>query len=432
MGNVNIGIIGCGTVGFNVVKILETHADVIRKKAGCGISIRKVCDKNTEMLNRLGLPQEALTSDYNDILSDDSIDIVVELIGGVNAAGDILRRAIAGRKHVVTANKALLANNWSEVFSLAAEKNIRIYFEAAVGAGIPVIKALNEGLAGNKIVSIVGILNGTTNFILTKMSDAGMNFDDALKNAQKLGFAEADPSLDIDGSDAAQKLSILGSIALGNHVKVENIYKEGIAGVTPFDIKYARDKFGYVLKLLAIIKNEDDTVSAAVYPAFISYEHPLAFVDNEYNAVYVQGDFVDDIMLYGKGAGGGSAASAVVSDIIYLARDIYYGTAGKFPHILYDKKIKLKTKKIEDKESKYYLRFSTVDRPGVLSKIAGILGKNKVSISACFQEERHKKHAVPILILTHMAREGNVRKAVKEIDMLDIVKSRTIVIHIAD
>ncbi|MFH0947634.1 MAG: homoserine dehydrogenase [Elusimicrobiota bacterium] len=432
MKNVNIGIIGCGTVGLNVVKILEKHSDIIKKKVGCSINIKWVCDKDTSKLKQLNLPTENITTDINKVITDPSVDIIVELIGGVDISKKIVIEAMNRGKHIVTANKALLSKCWDEIFSMVLRKKVLVYFEAAVGAGIPVIQSLNEGLAANSIRSIVGILNGTTNFILTKMTDAGLGFNEALKLAQKSGFAEANPSLDLDGSDAAQKLSILASLAFGNHLPFEKIYREGISDISPVDVKYAKAEFGYVLKLLASVKNENGKISATVYPTLIDAEHPLAAVENEYNAIYIDGDSCGDIMLYGKGAGGPAAASAVASDIIYLATNIFYGTAGKFPFILYDKKIKLNIKPVEKIESKYYMRFSTADKPGVLSKISGILGKNNVSISACFQEERHKKHAVPVLILTHQTKEGNIRKALKIIDELPIVKSKTVMFRIME
>lgn len=432
MKNVNIGIIGCGTVGFNVVKILERHSDIIKNKVGCGINIKWVCDKDLVRLKQLNLPKEKITSDINKILLDSSVDILVELIGGDDISKKIIIEAMNRGKHIVTANKAVLSKYWDEIFSVALRKKLFVYFEAAVGAGIPLIQSLNEGLAANKIQSIVGILNGTTNFILSKMTDENMGFAEALKLAQKSGFSEANPSLDLDGTDAAQKLSILASIAFGNYLPFEKIYREGISDISPIDIRYAKNEFGYVLKLLASVKNENDKISATVYPTLIDVEHPLAAVENEYNAIYIEGDSCGDIMLYGKGAGGPAAASAVVSDTIYLARNIFYGTAGKFPYISYDKKIKLNIKPVEEIELKYYLRFLTADKPGVLSTISGILGKNNVSISACFQEKRHKKQSVPVFMLIHKTKEGNIRKAIKTIDSLPIVKSKSIVLRIME
>ncbi|MBI5573673.1 MAG: homoserine dehydrogenase [Elusimicrobia bacterium] len=432
MKNVNIGIIGCGTVGVNVVKILEKHSVIIKNRVGCGINIKWVCDKDLSKLKQLNLPSEKVTTDVNKVILDPSVDILVELIGGSDISKKIIVEAMNRGKHIVTANKAVLSKYWDEIFSIALRKKVLVYFEAAVGAGIPVIQSLNEGLAANKIQSIVGILNGTTNFILSKMTDDQMGFDEALKLAQKSGFAEANPLLDLDGSDAAQKLSILASITFGNHLPIDAIHREGISDISPIDIRYAKNEFRYVLKLLASVKNENGKISATVCPTLIDVEHPLAAVENEYNAIYIEGDSCGDIMLYGKGAGGPAAASAVASDIIYLATNIFYGTAGKFPFILYDKKIKLNIRPVEDIVSKYYLRFSTADKPGVLSKISGILGKNNVSISACFQEERHKKQAVPVLMLTHQTKEGNIRKALKIIDDLPIVKSKTVMFRIME
>ena len=264
------------------------------------------------------------------------------------------------------------------------------------------------------------------------MTDDNMSFDEALKLAQKSGFAEADPTLDINGSDTAHKLSVLASIAYGNHLPFEKIYREGIANINLIDIKYAKNEFGYILKLLAIVKSDNNKISATVYPAFISAEHPLATVENEYNAIYIFGDSAGDIMFYGKGAGGPAAASGVTSDIVCLARNIFYRTAGKFPYVSYDKTLKLNIKPIEETECKYYLRFTTVDKPGVLANISGILGKNGVSIAACFQEQRHKKQSVPIFILTHKAKEGNIKKALKTIDSLSVINSKTVMLRILE
>ncbi|MDD5686297.1 MAG: homoserine dehydrogenase [Elusimicrobia bacterium] len=432
MRKINIGIVGCGTVGLNVIKILLKHSSIVNRKVGCEINIKWVCDKDTSRFKQSNLPRETFTSDASKIILDPSVDIIVELIGGMDVSKKIIIEAMNRGKHIVTANKAVLSSNWDEIFSLALRKKVLVYFEAAVGAGIPIIQSLNEGLAANKIQSIIGILNGTTNFILSKMTDDNMSFDEAVKLAQKSGFAESNPSLDIDGSDAAHKLSILASIAYGNHLPFEKIYREGISDINSIDIKYAKEEFNYVLKLLATVKNENNEISATVYPTFISDEHPLASVENEYNAIYVDGDFVGDVMFYGKGAGGSAAASAVVSDIIYLARNIFYGIAGKSPYISYDKKVKLNIKPVENIETKYYIRVMTADKPGALSKIFGILGDNNVSISACLQEECHKKYGVPIVMLTHQAKEGNIRKAIKIINNLSFVKTKAVVLRIME
>ncbi|HAM38094.1 MAG: hypothetical protein A2474_08760 [Elusimicrobia bacterium RIFOXYC2_FULL_34_12] len=429
---INIGIIGCGTVGLNVIKILQKQRNNIINKIGCNINIKWVCDKDSSRLRAANLPKEKLTDDLKKVILDPEVDIIIELIGGTDTSKNIIIDALNHNKHIVTANKAVLSKYWDKIFSLALQKKLSVYFEASVGAGIPVIQSLNEGLVTNRIQSIIGILNGTTNFILTKMTDENMNFNQALKLAQKSGFAEANPALDINGSDTAHKLSILASIAYSNHLPFENIYREGISNINPIDIKYAKKEFGYVLKLLAIVKNDNNEISASVYPTFISDEHPLATVENEYNAIYIHGDSAGDIMFYGKGAGGPAAASGVTSDIVCLARNIFYRTAGKFSYVSYNTKLNLNMKPIEKTESKYYLRFTTVDKQGVLAKISGILSENSVSISACFQEQRHKKQSVPIFILTHKAKEGNIRKALKTIDSLSIIKSKTVMLRILE
>ncbi|MEW6557223.1 MAG: homoserine dehydrogenase [Elusimicrobiota bacterium] len=429
---VNLGIVGCGVVGRKVIEILKNNSAFIHKKCGTRMEIKWVCDKDFTKLKALNFPKEKLTADASKIILDPSVDILVELTGSPEISRKIILEAMSRGKHIVTANKALLSKYWNEIFSVASSKKLLVYFEAAVAAGIPVIQSLNEGLAANRINSIVGILNGTTNFILTKMTDENKSFNDALKLARQFGFAESNPELDINGTDAAQKLSILASIAYGTHLSVEKIYREGILGIDPMDIKYAKEEFSYILKLLATVKCRNNKISATVYPAFIPQEHPLATVENEYNAIYFGCDSAGDIMLYGKGAGGAAASSAVVSDIMYLARNIFYGTAGRFQDIIYDKNKKLIIKPVEKLETKYYLRFLTIDKPGVLAKISGVLGKNNVSISACFQEGRQKKHSVPILMLTHQAKEGNIRKAIKVIDKLPIIKSKTVMIRIME
>lgn len=429
---INIGLIGFGTVGTGTIKILRSNITRIEERIGDKINIKKICDKDITSPRGVEIDPKQLTTNINDVLNDREIDIVVELIGGDEIAKKVIFEAIKKGKHVVTANKSVLAKNWDKIFTLARKNKVLVYFEASVGGGIPVLQALNEGLAANRIESILGILNGTTNYILTKMTKENKSFNQALKEAQREGFAESDPRLDIEGIDTRQKLSILSSLAFNTWLKPEDIYCEGITQIDQEDIKYAKEEFGYVLKLLAINKISKGKVDVRVHPTFIPESHLLTSVDNEFNAIYITGDAVGETMYYGRGAGQMSAASAVVSDIIYLARHVSNGTAGKLPYVHYEKNRVLNINNINNIETKYYLRFTTVDKPGVLAKIAGVLGKNRVSIASCYQKETAISKEVPIIMVTHKAREGNVRKALREIDKLNIVKAKTKLIRIEE
>jgi len=432
---VNLGLIGLGTVGTGVMELLQRNDPIIKQKVGTEISVVAICDKDPDRLRlarRMKIGNSILTKDFRQILNNPEIDIVIELIGGHEPARRIVLAAIERGKHVVTANKALLARNWAEIFSQAQKHRVLVYFEASVGAGIPVIQALNEGLSANKIKAILGILNGTTNYILTKMSKEELDFKSALAQAKKAGFAEADPSMDLEGIDTLHKLAILGSIAFGTQVNLENVYCEGIKHIAQEDIRYGRTEFGYVLKLLAILKATNKGIDIRVHPTFIPEEHLLTSVDEEYNAVYITGDAVGETMFYGKGAGQMPAASAVVSDIIYLSRNVYNNIAGRVPYVLCDPKKKLNLLDINEIETKYYIRFTVVDRPGVLSKISGILGKNGVSIASVFQKESASSREVPIIMVTHKAREGDIRKALSEIDHLEVVKRKSRFIRIEE
>jgi len=432
---VNLGLIGFGTVGTGVIELLQRNGPIIKQKVGTEVSVRAICDKDPERLRlarRMKIGNGILTKDFNQILNNPEIDIIVELIGGYEPARRIVLASIKRGKHVVTANKALLAKHWAEIFSKAQKHKVLVYFEASVGAGIPVIQALNEGLSANRIKAILGILNGTTNYILTKMSKEGIDFKSGLAQARKAGFAEADPSIDLEGIDTLHKLAILGSVAFGTQVDLEDVYCEGITDIAQEDVKYGKSEFGYVLKLLAILKVTGRGIDVRVHPTFIPEEHLLTSVDEEYNAVYITGDAVGETMFYGKGAGQMPAASAVVSDIIYLSRNVYNNIAGRVPYVLCDPKKKLNLLSIDEIETKYYIRFTAVDRPGVLSKISGILGKNGVSIASVFQKESASSRGVPIIMVTHRAREGDIKKALREIDGLEVVRRKSRFIRIEE
>ncbi|MFH1259166.1 MAG: homoserine dehydrogenase [Elusimicrobiota bacterium] len=433
MKKINLGLIGFGTVGAGAIKIIQSNLALLEKKIGAKIELVKICDKDLSSPRPgVKLNPKMLTSDYHEIINDPSIDIVVELIGGYEPARTIILEAMAKGKHIVTANKALMAKYWDEILTAARANQVLVYFEASVGGGIPVIQSLNEGLAANHILSIAGILNGTTNYILTKMTREGINFSHALKMAQSAGFAEADARFDLEGIDAAHKLSILASIAFGSWVKLENIACQGINQIDCRDLVYAQE-FGYILKLIGMARNKNGEIEIRVAPTLISPNHPFANVENEYNAILIHGDAVGDVMLYGKGAGQMAAASAVVSDIIFLARQVNSGMAGKIPYVTYDRKKKLKFLPEEKSAGKYYLRFTTEDKPGVLATIAGLLGKNDVSIASVSQKQKHPpQKGVPILIITHRAKEGDVVKSLKLIDKLSVVRAKTVIFRIEE
>ena len=448
MRTVGLGIIGLGTVGTGVVKILHSRRAGITERVGGEVRVERFCDKVVSSKPELGIRAGTVSRDYRELLADPKVDVIVELVGGYEPARSIILEALKAGKHVVTANKAVLAKHWDEIIGSAQKAGRLVYFEAAVGGGIPVIQGLNEGLAANRIRRIVGILNGTTNFILSKMSEEGLAFDEALKLAQASGFAESDPTFDVQGIDSAHKLAVLSSIAYGGWVKLSDVYTEGITHVNPLDLELARREFGYGLKLLGISAEHDGLIEARVHPAFLPLSHPFTTVKNEYNAIEIVGDASGDVIFYGKGAGQMPAASAVVSDVIFLARQVIEGTAGKLPTVTYDEHKKLRILDRKDFLSKYYLRFTTKDKPGVLSKISGILGEEGVSISSVYQpmvadreSQRSKSvkgrprtdpHAAHILLTTHSAPEGHIQKAVQEIDRLPTACAKTVCIRIEE
>lgn len=419
----NIGIIGYGTVGRGVLKILEKNQLIAIRKSGVRIRIKSICD--IRPIDK----QDLYVDNYRTIIKDPEIDIVVELIGGYEPARTVITEALKNGKSVVTANKAVLAKYWDEIFSLAQEKKQLVYFEASVGGVIPVIQGLNEGLAANEIKKIKGILNGTTNFILSKMTNEDMTYEDALKDAQKAGFAEANPSSDVKGFDTANKLAILSSIAWGSWIKVKDIRVKGIDKLSVEDVKIASD-FGYVVKLIGSAVKTDNGVDLWVEPCLVDHHHFFANVHNEYNAVMIKGDASDDVVFYGKGAGQLPAASAVVSDIIDLAKFIATETAGEVQNVIYSKKKNIKFLPHGKSKSDYYLRFSVVDRPGVLAKISGILGEYGVSIASLYQKERNKDKKVSIIITTHRAVSEKIAQALEAIDKLPIIKAKTVRLRI--
>ncbi len=422
-----VGIVGCGTVGSGVVKLLTENGKLIERRIGKRVEIAFVSDLEPEKVVSLGVPKEKVYTDAFKAIEEVECDAVVELIGGTGVAKRVIEEALKRKKHVITANKALLADYGRELFTLAKENGVSLKFEASVGGGIPVIKALREGLVGNRIERIYGIINGTANFILTQMSQKGLSFEEALKLAQEKGYAEADPTLDVEGFDAAHKIAILSSLAFCRWVKTENVFVSGIRELTPLDIEIAREEFGYSVKLLAIAKETDGALEVRVHPTMIPEEHILSSVNGVFNACLIEGDFVGETLYYGKGAGQKPTASAVVSDIV----DVAVGNEFCVPECLFNGD-KLPIKEPDRFVSSFYLRFTAVDKPGVLAKIAHILGKYQISIKMALQKSIDFNGGVPVVMTTHPARKREIDLAVKEIDQLDVILKPTFVCMIEE
>lgn len=428
---IGVGLIGFGTVGTGVAEILLRQVDLLRRRLGASLDLVRIADLDVTRDRGVRLPPGLLTADAKQIIADPSIDIVIELIGGYDTAKRVILDAIAAGKHVVTANKALLALHGEEIFAAAARKGVDLGFEASVGGGIPVIRALTEGLAANTIESIYGIINGTSNYILSRMSHEGQGFEAVLEEAKRAGYAEADPTFDVAGIDSAHKLAILVSLAYGTPVDFKGIYTEGITHLTPIDIAYAQE-FGFTIKLLGIAKLTEGEIEARVHPTMIPSSSPIAQVDGVYNAIQLVGDAVGDVVLYGRGAGSLPTGSAVLSDVIAIARNILKGAVGRVPPASFqqDQRRPLRMRPMEEIRSLYYLRFMVLDRPGVLAKIAGELGSCAISISSMLQRGRRDGQTVPVVIKTHMALERDVRNALREIDRMPFISEPTTLIRV--
>jgi homoserine dehydrogenase len=433
MKTINVGLLGFGTIGAGVVKLLARNSSLIEEKLGARLALKRIADLDVTTDRGVPVAPGLLTNNADEVLSDPEISVVIELIGGYEPARTFVLRAIENGKHVVTANKALLAIHGREIYAAAAVKGVEVLFEAAVGGGIPVISAIRGNLAANNFATVLGILNGTCNYILTKMTKDGADFADVLKQAQELGYAEADPTFDIEGIDTAHKLSILLSLCFGTRVELKDIHTEGISSISSLDINYARD-FGYKIKLLAIGKRDGERIEARVHPTMIPVNYPLADVDGAFNAIRLTGDFVGPVMLYGRGAGMDPTASAVVGDAMDIARNILAGVGRRSaPLGFMEGRIKdLPIKPIGEIVSKFYIRFSVMDKPGVIARIAGALGSNGISIESMVQTARSVQESVPIVIMTHEAREADVRNALAEIDSFDIVREKSNLIRIED
>ncbi|MDR3195763.1 MAG: homoserine dehydrogenase [Endomicrobium sp.] len=420
---INVGLIGYGTVGKGVVKILEENKKIALRKVGKPIRVKSICD-----LRPIDRP-ELYVKNFRDIIKDPEIDLIVELIGGYEPARTILIEALKAGKNVVTANKAVLAKYWDQIFTTAQDSQTSIYYEASVGGVIPVVQGLSKGLASEEILEIKGILNGTTNFILSEMTKNGITYEDALKSAQSAGFAEADPSFDVNGIDTANKLAILSSLAWGGWIKAKDISVKGISDLDIEDVLITQN-FGYDVKLIGSAEKTKDGVDLSVQPCLVNHDHAFATVENEYNAVMITGKDSDDVLFYGKGAGQQPAASSVVSDIINLSKFIVTNTAGIIPDVVYDKKIKIKVLPSGKSKASYYLRFAILDKH-VLSKISGILGKFKVSIASLTQSDISDNGCAQIIIITHKTCRKNLEKALKQINATkSIVKSKVVKIKI--
>ena len=423
---VNIGLLGLGTVGSGVARILLTQGELLEKRTGVRFVLKRVCAKTISKNIGVRVPKGLLTDDPFSIVSDPSVDIVVELFGGIHPAKELILQAINAGKHVVTANKALLAEN-GDVFSKAAKKGCRIGFEASVCGGIPIVKSVREGLPSNQVDHFLGIVNGTCNYILTEMSQRGLDFSEALHQAQEHGYAEQDPALDIDGIDSAHKLAILARLAFRQVVPYKAIHVEGIAKLSAADIEYAAE-LGYVVKLLAIGKINHGSLELRVHPAMISVNHPLSNVQGVYNAVFLHADHAGDLLFYGRGAGMMPTASAIMSDVVDIGKEV--ADQNMNGSSAFESLNLAKVLPIGAIRSMYYLRFQVRDKPGVLGRIALALGKNNISILSVHQKESHDPRSVPVIILTYEAKESDLRNALKTIDSGRDVSQKTVVIRV--
>lgn len=423
---INIGLLGLGTVGCGVVKVIDENSPAISNKIGSPLNIKKIAETNTSRFRLIKLSKDKLTTKAEEVIEDKDIDIIVEVIGGIGAAKRYVLSAIKEKKHIVTSNKELMAKFGDQITEAAGKEKVEVRFEASCGGGIPIIRPLRQCLAANKIEEVIGIVNGTTNYILTRMSEEGKDFKEVLKEAVKEGYAEADPSLDIDGFDASYKIAILSSVAFQTRVNLSDVYREGIRGIEQKDIEYARG-LGYKIKLLAIARGVKEKIELRVHPTLVPLTHPLSNVNGAFNAIFVKGNAVGKLMFYGQGAGALPTASAVVGDIIELAQRIKRGEVAS----IYTPPKRLKVKNINLIESRYYFRMKVLDQPGVLAKVSKILGKEKVSLSSVVQKGSGGKLA-EIVFLTHQVQNIKISRALSQIKRLKVVKEIGQVIRVED
>jgi homoserine dehydrogenase len=413
-----IGVLGCGVVGSGTIRTLQENAAAIEQQLHARLEVRRVCVRNPDRPRDVDVPRSLFTTSAAEVVDDPEIQIVAELIGGIEPAGDYIHRALRNGKHVVTANKELIAKAGHHLLVEAGERKLDFYFEGAVAGGIPIIRAMKVSLAANRIERVMGIVNGTTNYILTQMAQNGLDFSVALKEAQERGYAEADPTDDVQGFDAAYKLAILASIGFQSRVPLERVYHEGIAGITDRDIAYARE-LGYVIKLLAIAREREQGLELRVHPAMLPLSHPLAAVNDVFNAVYVRGNAVGEVMFFGRGAGSMPTGSSVAADIMEVARGIVNGGSGRISCTCFRDRPILD---VEEVETNYYVRTQTDDRPGVIAGIATVFGQRGVSLESVLQKQSHED-AAEIVWITHRTRERDLREALREIAALPTVRS---------
>ena len=411
MKKVGVAILGLGVVGGGTYKILTEHRELYKRTHNVDITVENVLELHKERALALGVEESKIASGMAEICSNPDVDIVIEVMGGVEPAKTFVLAALNAGKSVVTSNKELFCKHSFELEKAAKKNHCGLFYEASCVGGVPVIRAMLDNLQGNKILSMIGIVNGTTNYILTKMSGCGASYEEVLKEAQKLGYAEANPASDVEGYDSAYKLSILSSLAFHTKIPYTEIYREGITEISAEDIQYGK-RLGYVIKLLAIGKNGDSGIEVRVHPTFIKSEHPLANVNDSYNAVYITGDSVEDVMLYGRGAGALPTGSAIVGDVIYCAthQGFNYSTFKN------TEKADPSTKFVRNFESAYYIRLDAEDKAGVLSKITSVLSKNGISVAEVIQEKHSENGKVPVILITHNTHENSVKKAVNDIN----------------
>ena len=414
--NINIALLGAGTVGGGVYRLIKENREEFKDRTGAVINVKKVLVRDMSK-DRPGFDKAVLTDDFNEIISDKDIEIVVELMGGLHPALEYVTESLKAGKQVVTANKDLIAEHGELIGNLAEQMGSDLLFEAAVAGAIPIIRPLKQSMAGNNISEIMGIVNGTTNYILTKMSETGMSYSDALAKATELGYAEADSTADVEGYDAGRKVAIMATIAFHSRVVFNQVYTEGITKITADDIRYAKE-FGYVIKLVGVAKQTENGIEAKVHPMLIPEDHPLAGVRDSYNAVFVHGDAMEDITFMGRGAGMMPTASAVMGDVIDVCRDLVYDSCGRVGCNCYKK---MPVKRIEDSESKFFLRIIAEDRPGVLANIASVLGNNDVSIAQVVQKSR-KSGTAELVIITDTVLEKNINDALAVFKGMSVVK----------
>jgi homoserine dehydrogenase len=429
---ISVGLLGLGTVGTGVVRVLHSHREELEEKIGAPIVLSAIADLDlTNPRKGLTLGDLPLTADPASVLDNPSIDIVVELIGGLEPARSYILRALANGKHVVTANKALLATHGEELYAEARQRGRMLAFEAAVAGGIPLIRSVKEGLVANRITSLYGIVNGTSNYILSKMTDEGQEFNRVLAEAQAKGYAEADPTYDIEGIDSAHKLQILATLAFRTSVRLKDIYVEGISKITPQDITLARE-MGFRIKLLAIAKAGNGTLELRVHPTMIPESSPLSAVSGVFNAIFLSGDVVNDLMFYGRGAGQMPTASSVWADIVEIARRLAAGQTAVPQDLPVLGRNPLALKPMDEVTSAYYLFVSALDQPAVLAQVAGILGRHQISIASVIQKIHQHAKAVPVVMMTHEAQEGSLQKALQEINALQVIVSPTRMIRVEE